>query len=27
VEQSHELLTLYEKVQDETGLLRHRHAD
>src|SRR5579863_10731041 len=27
VEQSHELLTLYEKVQDENGLLRHRHAD
>ena len=22
-EQSHELLTLYEKVQDENGLLRH----
>ena len=27
VEQSHELLTLYEKVQHENGLLRHRHAD
>jgi hypothetical protein len=27
VEQSHELLTLYEKVQNENGLLRHRHAD
>src|SRR5271156_1293848 len=26
VEQSHELLALYEKVQDENGLLRHRHA-
>lgn len=27
VEQSHELLTLYERVQDESGLLRYRHAD
>ena len=27
VDQSHELLTLYEKVQHENGLLRHRHAD
>jgi nicotinate phosphoribosyltransferase len=27
VEQSHELTTLYEKVQHENGLLRHRHAD
>lgn len=27
VEQSDELLTLYEKVQHESGLLRHRHAD
>ncbi len=27
VEQSHELLTLYEKVQHESRLLRHRHAD
>jgi nicotinate phosphoribosyltransferase len=27
VEQSDELLTLYEKVQDESGLLRHRHTD
>lgn len=27
VEQSNELLTLYEKVQHENGLLRHRHAD
>ncbi len=27
VDQSHELLKLYEKVQDENGLLRHRHAD
>jgi len=27
VDQSHALLTLYEKVQDESGLLRHRHAD
>ena len=27
VDQSHELLALYEKVQDENGLLRHRHAD
>lgn len=27
VEQSHELMALYEKVHDESGLLRHRHAD
>jgi nicotinate phosphoribosyltransferase len=27
VDQSNELLTLYEKVQNENGLLRHRHAD
>ena len=27
VDQSDELLTLYEKVQNESGLLRHRHAD
>src|SRR3984885_347230 len=27
VDQSNELLTLYEKVQHENGLLRHRHAD
>lgn len=27
VEQSHELLALYEKVQNESGLLRYRHAD
>ena len=27
VDQSHELLTLYEKVQHENSLLRHRHAD
>jgi nicotinate phosphoribosyltransferase len=27
VEQSHELLVLYEKVQHENSLLRHRHAD
>jgi nicotinate phosphoribosyltransferase len=27
VEQSHELLTLYDKVQHENGLLRHRYAD
>jgi nicotinate phosphoribosyltransferase len=27
VDQSHELMKLYEKVQDENGLLRHRHAD
>jgi nicotinate phosphoribosyltransferase len=27
VDQSHELLTLYEQVQNESGLLRHRHAD
>jgi nicotinate phosphoribosyltransferase len=27
VDQSDELLTLYEKVQHESGLLRHRHAD
>jgi hypothetical protein len=27
VEQSHALLTLYEKVQNENGLLRHRHSD
>ena len=27
VDQSPALLTLYEKVQDENGLLRHRHAD
>ena len=27
VEHSHELMALYEKVQHENGLLRHRHAD
>ncbi len=27
VDQSDELLTLYEQVQNESGLLRHRHAD
>jgi nicotinate phosphoribosyltransferase len=27
VDQSHALLTLYEKVQNENGLLRHRHSD